>query len=195
MPDLYWNGIDLVRIAVTLAAIVAGFLLIGIVSRFVRRLLSGIESRLGFSYGAVSFTARAVTALLWLCFLLLILELWGLSVSGIWTVLVSGVTLVGVGFLAVWTMISNVTANFFIVVWRPFRMGHEVELIPENVKGRVVERSLMFTTLREKDGTVLQIPNNLFFQKVFRVGGEAGDPYVPAPSELEIQLPLPEFDK
>jgi hypothetical protein len=29
----------------------------------------------------------------------------------------------------------------------------------------------MFTALREEGGTILQIPNNLFFQKMFRVGG------------------------
>ena len=27
----------------------------------------------------------------------------------------------------------------------------------------------MFTTLREDDGSVVQVPNNLFFQKMFRV--------------------------
>jgi hypothetical protein len=31
----------------------------------------------------------------------------------------------------------------------------------------------MFTTQREESGTVLQIPNNLFFQKMFRVSGHA----------------------
>jgi hypothetical protein len=27
----------------------------------------------------------------------------------------------------------------------------------------------MFTALRERPGTILQVPNNLFFQKLFRV--------------------------
>jgi len=31
----------------------------------------------------------------------------------------------------------------------------------------------MFTILREESGIVLQIPNNLFFQKMFRVSGHA----------------------
>jgi small-conductance mechanosensitive channel len=44
-------------------------------------------------------------------------------------------------------------------------------MLPENLKGRAVDRNLMFTALREEGGTILQIPNNLFFQKMFRVGG------------------------
>ena len=37
----------------------------------------------------------------------------------------------------------------------------------------MTDRNLMFTTLREESGNVLWIPNNLFFQKIFRVGGHA----------------------
>ena len=44
-------------------------------------------------------------------------------------------------------------------------------MLPENVKGRVIDRNLMFTALREESGSVIQIPNNLFFQKMFRVVG------------------------
>jgi small-conductance mechanosensitive channel len=96
----------------------------------------------------------------------------GVSIGGLWAVLVSAATVIGVGFLAVWTLISNITASFFITIWRPFRLGQFVEMLPENLKGRVVDRNLMFTVLREEHGSVLQIPNNLFFQKMFRVAGE-----------------------
>src|SRR5258708_312894 len=77
--------------------------------------------------------------------------------------------IIGGGFLATWTMISNVTANLLIAVLRPFRLGDTVEIIPENVKGQVVDRNMMFTALRERPGTTLHVPNNLFFQKLFRV--------------------------
>jgi hypothetical protein len=44
-----------------------------------------------------------------------------------------------------------------------------VSLLPEDLKGRVVDRTTMFTVLREESGATLMIPNNLFFQKIFRV--------------------------
>jgi small-conductance mechanosensitive channel len=67
-------------------------------------------------------------------------------------------------------MVSNFTASLFITVWRPFHLGDTVELLPENLKGRVVDRNLLFTALREDGGSVIQVPNNLFLQKMFRVG-------------------------
>ena len=69
-------------------------------------------------------------------------------------------------------MTSNFTASFFLVLWRPFHVGQTVEVLPENLKGRVVGRNLMFTTLSEDSGSVLQIPNSLFFQKIFRVSDD-----------------------
>jgi hypothetical protein len=83
--------------------------------------------------------------------------------------LVSAATVIGVGFLATWTMISNITASFFIAFWRPFHLGDDIEILPESHKGRVIDSNLMFVVARESSGAVIQIPNNLFFQKMFRV--------------------------
>jgi small-conductance mechanosensitive channel len=112
-----------------------------------------------------------VTITLWLVALLLVLDLWGIGVGGLWTLMVSVATIIGVGFLATWAMVSNVTASLFLAIWRPFRLGDTVELLPENLKGRAIDRNLMFTVLREDGGSFLQIPNNVFFQRIFRVGG------------------------
>jgi small-conductance mechanosensitive channel len=102
---------------------------------------------------------------------MLVLEIWGISVGGLWTLLVSAATIVGVGFLATWTMVSNITASFFIAFWRPFRLGDDIEIVPENLRGRVIDSNLMFVVVRENGGAVIQIPNNLFFQKMFKVIG------------------------
>jgi hypothetical protein len=37
--------------------------------------------------------------------------------------MVSVATIIGVGFLATWAMVSNVTASLFLAIWRPFRLG------------------------------------------------------------------------
>lgn len=163
------HGITLgVTLGTALILFGAGICVLGL-NWFLRRVLRGIEARLRLPYDTVLTFTRVLSSAVWVCAALLILNFWGVSVVGLWTVLVSAVTVVGVGFLAVWTMVSNVTASFFITVWRPFRLGQTVELLPESVKGRVVDRNLMFTVLREDDGAALHVPNNLFFQKMFRV--------------------------
>jgi len=46
-------------------------------------------------------------------------------------------------------------------------------MLPENLSGRVIDINLMFIVVRENSGAVIQIPNNLFFQKMFRVSGNS----------------------
>ena len=108
---------------------------------------------------------QSVVAVLWIFTAFAVLNVWGVGLGGVWAVLVSAITVIGVGFLATWAMISNFTASFFLVLWRPFQFGQTVEILPENLKGQVTDRNLMFTTLREESGTVLQIPNNLFSER------------------------------
>ena len=105
---------------------------------------------------------------MWLLLILITLRHMGVNVNGLWTLLLSVLAVIGVGLLAVWAMVSNITANFFILVWKPYELGDRVELIPDGVKGRAVDRSLMFTVLREDDGSTLVVPNNLFFQQIVR---------------------------
>ncbi len=165
------SNVDLAIVLATIAVLVAAFVAIRLFNRLTARSLRGLEQRLALPYEALLTITRVINVVLWLIAAMLILNVWGVSVSGLWTLLISAVTVIGVGFLAVWTMISNVTAGLFITIWRPFQFGHTVELLPENLKGRVIDRNMMFTILREESGARLHIPNNLFFQKAFRVSG------------------------
>ena len=166
---LHPSNLDAEAILVAAAIVAAAWVLIIIVNRLLRRVSWRIAQGLHLSYEASLTIARAVTGIMWIVAAMALLELWGVNLAGLWTLLISGAAVIGVGFLAVWTMVSNITASLFLTIWRPFHLGATVELLPENLKGRVIDRNMMFTSVRDETGNILQIPNNLFFQKVFRV--------------------------
>jgi len=169
---MYWFAISNVSLMMALATvmvIVAAFITVSFINRLMAGSIRTLEQRLSLPEASLLGFTRVLKGIAWLIAALLILSLWGVSVSGLWTLLVSAATIIGVGFLAVWAMISNVTASLFITVWRPFQSGDTVELLPENFRGRVIGRNLMFTVLRMEDDARLLVPNNLFFQKIFMV--------------------------
>jgi small-conductance mechanosensitive channel len=163
------HPIDEDIVLTTLALLIGAAVVIFILNRLLRTWLHPITKRVGLPSDVMLSFTRVLTISLWVVVVLFLLDLWGVSVVGIWTVLASGAAVVGVGFLATWAMVSNVTASVFLAFWRPFHIGDTVALLPENLKGRAVDRNLMFTVLAEDDGSLLQVPNNLFFQKMFRV--------------------------
>ena len=169
------NIVSVPTLLATVVLIIATLIAVMVLNRLLRRWVRQLEARVQLPYETVLTVTRAVSGSLWLVTALLVLNLWGIGVSGLWTLLASAIAVIGVGFLAVWTMVSNVTASFFITLWRPFRLGQTVEILPENLKGRVIDRNLMFTVLRDEGGSMLHLPNNLFFQKMFRVS-DGGKP-------------------
>ncbi|HMA71736.1 MAG TPA: mechanosensitive ion channel domain-containing protein [Xanthobacteraceae bacterium] len=167
------HNISLMAVLATIGLIIGAFALSYLLKRPLQNWLRRVASRLRLPYETVLTTTRVLIGLLWVVVATLVLEIWGISVGGLWTLVVSAATIVGVGFLATWTMVSNITASFFIAFWRPFHLGDNIEMLPENLKGRVIDSNLMFVVVREDAGAVIQIPNNLFFQKMFRVSGNS----------------------
>lgn len=98
----------------------------------------------------------------------LLLSLWGFQIGTILALLGSILGLVAIGFVAVWSVLSNFLCTFVLVVFKPFSVGDELELPADNVKGRVVDLSLIFTTLQVSADETVLVPNNTYFQRVFK---------------------------
>jgi small-conductance mechanosensitive channel len=172
------HNINVVNAISTLAILLLASITIPTLNRFLKQWLINLQSRLHITDKSYFIISRVITAVLWTLTAFIVLNVWGIGLGGVWAILVSVITIIGVGFIATWAMTSNFTASFFLVLWRPFHVGQTVEVLPENLKGRVVGRNLMFTTLSEDSGSVIQIPNSLFFQKMFRVSNDVPVPTV-----------------
>ena len=149
-----------------LVLLICGGLFIFLVTRLLGRALQ--RSHLPLSMDSRLLIRRGSASALWVVLVLLVLRNWGINVDGIWTMLASILAVIGVGLLAVWTMVSNITASFFIWIWRPYHLGEHIEILPDGLKGRAVDRSMMFTAIEEEDGSILMVPNNLIFQRIIR---------------------------
>ena len=164
------SNVNFAAVIATVLILLAAAAVITLFNRYIWKLLERLDRRV--SYETSLALTRTASAISWIIAAMFVLSLWGISLSGLWALLVSAAAVIGVAFLAVWAMISNITASFFLTIWRPFRLGQTVELLPENLKGQVIDRNMMFTSMREGGGSTLQVPNNLFFQKIFRVSGD-----------------------
>lgn len=99
---------------------------------------------------------------------LLILGRWGFQTNGFLAVIGSILGLVTIGFVALWSVLSNFLCTMVLVIFKPFSVGDEIEFPASGTKGRVVDLSLIFTTLETAPGETVHVPNNMFFQNVFK---------------------------
>ncbi|MEM6391965.1 MAG: mechanosensitive ion channel family protein [Planctomycetota bacterium] len=98
-----------------------------------------------------------------------LLQAWGV-LENVWAAATAVVTLIAIGFVAVWSVLSNVLCGLILLASRPFRLGEYLKLGGEEAEGTVDEVTLLYTRLRSPDGLTYQVPNNMFFQKIVRRG-------------------------
>lgn len=145
-------------VAVIIGAIAVRFL--------INRGLTLLAARTSLSQADVAPVRKVASWLIFGATAVLLLGVFGFNLGGLWAVLSTILGLVAIGFVAVWSVLSNVSCTMVILFFRPFSIGDELQFAGEPVKGRVVDLNFLYTTLETDDGALLQIPNNLFFQKV-----------------------------
>lgn len=116
----------------------------------------------------------------------------GWRIDSIWTLLTTVVAMIAVAFVAVWSILSNLLATIVILIWRPFNIGEQVEILPEGLQGRVVDINFMYTVLQGEGGTRMSVPNNLFAQKFIRRKTLRGVPVRTLAEQIESNAALGE---
>ncbi|MCK9539966.1 mechanosensitive ion channel domain-containing protein [Dokdonella sp.] len=158
--------------AATAAQIVLIVLLALLLRWLLRRVLRRVGKRNGLPAEMMAVATRIVAILIGITAALLIMDRLGVSASVLWTAFTGFAAVGAVAFFAAWSVLSNIFCSLLIFTTRPFRLADEVELLEngENpgLRGRVADINLIYTTLREPGGSVLQVPNTLFFQRITR---------------------------
>jgi small-conductance mechanosensitive channel len=119
--------------------------------------------------------------------LLLVLQQIGIQIAGVWQALLAVAALVAVGFIAVWSVLSNMLCCILIMTFGRIKVGDDIEIVEgagaKGLRGTVTALNLLFTSIKETgtrsaDEVTLQVPNNVFFQKTIRrrVAAEAKTP-------------------
>lgn len=137
----------------------------GVVQLLITRGLNLLASRTHLEPRDLLPVRKVLKSLLYLITSILVLTVFGVNLGGLWAIMSTILAMVAIGFVAVWSLLSNVSSTVIILLFRPFAVGDELEFAGEPVKGRVVDLNFLYTTLRTDDGALFQIPNNLFFQK------------------------------
>lgn len=107
--------------------------------------------------------------------------------ENVWATLTTVLAMVAIGFVAVWSVLSNIFCSLVLMITRPFSVGDTIDVPSDNLQGKVIDFNLMFTTLRDEQGDLIQIPNNLFFQKPIR--RRVGTVTIPLEEQVEREAP------
>lgn len=188
LPSWMQEGFSVILPGAQILLILAAALLLRAV---LRRLIRRAGTRYQWADEAVLGLRRLVSIVVLAAAAIGVMQALGVSGTVLWTAFTGFAAVAAVAFFAAWSVLSNLFCTVLILTTRPFRLHDHVELLEggdkPGLRGEVIDINFVYTTLREDTGegdapgSVLQVPNNLFFQRTLRRWKERPPPR-PAPS-------------
>lgn len=103
----------------------------------------------------------AIIAVLGLCFI------WGVDYRSLILFSSSVLAIMGVAFVAQWSLLSNITASIIIFFSYPARIGDTIRVVDgdNSIEGKIVDITLFQVLIETRHGETVNYPNNLIVQK------------------------------
>lgn len=160
---LSWLPSSSLQIAATGACLLAYFLMTRLAFPHIEKAVEQGRFKSGASVKAlhiVRFLCSTVIAVV-------LLIVWGVDFSGLLLISTSIVTLTGIALFASWSILSNVTAYFVLLLHSPFRRGNFIRVIDVDnyIEGYISEVNVFSTKLITADREVVIYPNNLLISR------------------------------
>ncbi|HKL90074.1 MAG TPA: mechanosensitive ion channel domain-containing protein [Allomuricauda sp.] len=93
--------------------------------------------------------------------------IWGVDLEDFSVFISSILAILGVGFVAQWSILSNLTASVILFFNHPLRLGDRIRVMDKDFDwtGKVEDISGFYLFMRTDDGKQITIPTNLVIQK------------------------------
>lgn len=100
--------------------------------------------------------------------------IWGLEGTRILTFITSVLTVLGIGFFAQWSLLSNITSGLLLYFNHPLKIGDYIKIVDKDtpLSGRVEDISLFFLHVRDAGGVVFTLPNTSVMQKMLTISSK-----------------------
>ncbi|TYA74929.1 mechanosensitive ion channel domain-containing protein [Seonamhaeicola marinus] len=99
--------------------------------------------------------------------LLIILLLFGIDTKQFVVFASSVLAVIGIGFFAQWSILSNLSASVILFFFHPLRIGSKIKILDSeiNVTGKVLDITGFYTLLKTEDDKTVAIPNSIIINK------------------------------
>lgn len=146
-----------------------------------RAILNLAESK-GVKKARLSFIQRCFNVAFLFVFVSIFAIVTGIGYGDVSLFLSSIFAVLGVAFIAQWSILSNITASFLIFFVFPYRVGDRIKVVDkdEDISGDIQEIRMFHVLIKHDNGNLITYPNNLMLQKaVLKLAKEKAKPEEP----------------
>ncbi|HHF3150743.1 TPA: mechanosensitive ion channel family protein [Vibrio diabolicus] len=138
-----------------------------ILKRIVNRAILNLATSKGVKKARLSFIQRCFNVVLLFLTASVFVIITGIGYGDVSLFLSSIFAVLGVAFIAQWSILSNITASFLIFFVFPYRVGDRIKVVDkdEDISGEIQEISMFHVLIKHDNGNLITYPNNQILQK------------------------------
>ena len=115
--------------------------------------------------------------------------IWGFNSKDLAIFVSSILAVLGVGFFASWSILSNITASVILFFNHPIRIGDRIRILDKdfNLTGEIKDITSFFLFLKTDEGENISLPTSLIMQKGIEILGEKSSEIIPVTKKEDSQ--------
>ena len=155
---------EIIETAIVLAILIATHI-------FTRRSVNSMLKKIHFPLQRRRLTLRIINLLLIITAIVFISAIWGVNQSDIVVFISSVMALLGIGFVAQWSLLSNITAGLILFFNHPLRIGDHIKIIEKDfiIEGIVNDITFFFIHIKAENKEKITMSNTMVLQKTISI--------------------------
>ena len=142
--------------------------IITVLYQFIKFYTKKTQQKLKLKMSRYFAIKRFMTLFYTLLLFTLLVFIWGIDFNNMWVSLTGFVAMIAVAFFAVWSLIGNILAGLILFFTSPFKINDTIEIMPDEIKGKVLAINSFYTVIIDDDENYINIPNSLLFQRYIK---------------------------
>lgn len=116
-------------------------------------------------------TIKAIHLFTSITALILLAAIWGLKQDEITVFASSVLTVLGIAFVAQWSLLSNITSSIILFFNHPLNIGDSIKILDKDylIEGEISDLTYFYVHLVTPEGELMTIPNTVFLQSAVSV--------------------------
>lgn len=135
-----------------------------------QRVINKAGIQFSYQVARIKIVQKVTNFVLNLLALGILLLIWGIAPSQLLTHIATMFTVVGIAFLAQWSIVSNITATLIIFFNHHVKIGDTIKILDKDyeIEGVISDIGAFFIIIKVDGDEYVSLPSNVFMQKMVK---------------------------
>lgn len=139
-------------------------------SKIFQRIIDKAGVRFSYHKSRVKIVKKVVNLVLYIVLFVILFLIWGIDPSELIAYVASLLTVMGIAFLAQWSIISNITSTLIIFFNHQVNIGDTIVILDKeyHIEGKISDIGIFFIIIKVNENEYVSLPSNVFMQKMIK---------------------------